>query len=127
MEDKIKWENFEPLRSNRWTITFKNCEISEYLFKRYKIFNDGNKLMFSTEIYETVMFQINPKNLFNIESISINFLDPTGGIVNGLNFTPKGILFEQVGDYGSDDILTYKLLIEIDKDTLNKTYGESKK
>lgn len=117
-----KWEYFEPLKTNRWIIKLKGCDIKEYLFRRYKIFNDNEKLMFSTEIYETVHFQINPKELFNIEEVLIEFLDPTGSVVNGFIFIPKGIQFEQVGDYGSDDFLNYKILMEIDKSTLKSIY-----
>ena len=121
-----KWEYIEPLKTNRWVIKLKGCDIKEYLFKRYKIFNDGNKLMFSTEVYETVIYQINPKELFKIEEVKIEFLDPTGNVVNGLIFNPKTIQFEQSGDYGSDDLLTYKILIEIDKDTLYPIYSIEK-
>jgi|LakMenE01Jun11ns_1017448.scaffolds.fasta_scaffold9919319_6 hypothetical protein len=121
-----KWEYFEPLKTNRWIIKLKGCDIQEYLFRRYKIFNDADKLMFSTEIYETVHHHINPKELFNIEEVLIEFLDPTGGVVNGFIFTPKGIQFEQLGDYGSDDFLNYKILMEIDKSTLKSIY-EGKK
>lgn len=117
-----KWEYFEPLKTNRWVIKLEGCDIKEYLFRRYRIFNDGNKLMFSTEIYETVIHQMNPKNLFNIEQVKIEFLDPTGSVVNGLVFNPKTIQFEQSGEYDSDDILNYKILMEIDQNTLHPIY-----
>jgi hypothetical protein len=126
-----KWEYIEPLKTNRWVIKFKGCFIEEYLFRKYKIFNDGNKLMFSTEIYETVHRQINPKDLFNIEEINIEFLDPIGSVVGGFIFKPKTIQFEQCGDYNSDELLNYKILIEVDKETLHPIYdvinGEEKK
>lgn len=121
-----KWEYFEPLKTNRWLIKLKGCEIQEYLFRKYKIFNDADKLMFSTEVYETVQFQINPKELFNIEEVRIEFLDPIGTVVNGLVFNPKTIQFEQSGDYGSDDLLNYKILMEIDKETLYSIYNTEK-
>ena len=117
-----KWEYIEPLKTNRWLIKFKGCLIEEYLFRKYKIFNDGDKLMFSTEIYETVHHYINPKDLFNIEEVTIEFLSPVGDVVNGLVFNPKTIQFEQLGDYGSDDILNYKILMEVDKETLHPIY-----
>lgn len=121
-----KWEYIEPLKTNRWVIKFRGCEISEHLFRRYKIFNDGSKLMFSTEVYETVAHYINPKNLFNIEEITISFLNPIGLVVNGFNFFPKGIQFEQIGDYSLDDLLNYKILIEIDKNTITPLYNIEK-
>lgn len=117
-----KWEYFEPLKTNRWIIKLKGCNIEEYLFRKYKIFNDGDKLMFSTEVYETVHHHINPKELFNIEEVKIEFLDPTGVVVSGLVYNPKTIQFEQSGDYGSDDLLNYKILMEIDKETLHPIY-----
>jgi hypothetical protein len=121
-----KWEYFEPLKTNRWIIKLKGCDIKEYLFRKYKIFNDADKLMFSTEVYETVQFQINPKDLFNIEDVTIEFLDPVGTVVNGFVFNPKSIQFEQSGDYGSDDLLNYKILIEIDKTTLHSLQNVKK-
>jgi hypothetical protein len=121
-----KWEYFEPLKTNRWIIKLKGCDIEEYLFRKYKIFNDGDKLMFSTEVYETVQFQINPKDLFNIEDVTIEFLDPVGTVVNGFIFNPKSIQFEQSGDYGSDDLLNYKILMEIDKSTLHSLQNVKK-
>jgi hypothetical protein len=69
-----------------------------------------------------LQFQINPKDLFNIEEVTIEFLDPIGNVVNGLVFNPKTIQFEQSGDYGSDDLLNYKILMEIDKETLHPIY-----
>jgi len=122
-----KWEYFEPLKTNRWIIKLKGCDIKEYLFRKYKIFNDADKLMFSTEVYETVQFQINPKDLFNIEDVTIEFLDPVGTVVNGFVFNPKSIQFEQSGDYGSDDLLNYKILMEIDKSTLHSLYNVEEK
>jgi len=122
-----KWEYFEPLKTNRWVIKLKGCDIKEYLFRKYKIFNDADKLMFSTEVYETVQFQINPKDLFNIEDVTIEFLDPVGTVVNGFVFNPKSIQFEQSGDYGSDDLLNYKILMEIDKSTLHSLYNVEEK
>jgi hypothetical protein len=121
-----KWEYFEPLKTNRWVIKLKGCDIKEYLFRKYKIFNDADKLMFSTEVYETVQFQINPKDLFNIEDVTIEFLDPVGTVVNGFIFNPKSIQFEQSGDYGSDDLLNYKILMEIDKSTLHSLQNVKK-
>jgi hypothetical protein len=121
-----KWEYFEPLKTNRWVIKLKGCDIKEYLFRKYKIFNDADKLMFSTEVYETVQFQINPKDLFNIEDVTIEFLDPVGTVVNGFIFNPKSIQFEQSGDYGSDDLLNYKILMEIDKTTLHSLQNVKK-
>jgi hypothetical protein len=121
--DIKKLEYLEPLKTNRWYIKFEGYKIEPYLFRKYKIFNDGDKLMFSCELYETVIHQINPKNLFNLGVVTIEFLDPIGSVVNGFKFTPKGILFEQVGDYSSDDLLNYKILIEVNKDTLNPLFG----
>lgn len=115
---KIEDSNFkliEPLKANRWVIDFTGLKISPYLFVKYKIFNDGDKLMFSVRIYETVNGIINPLDFFKINNIKIEFLDSTGSVVNGYVFSPKGIQFEQLGDYSVDNLLTYYVLIEIDK------------
>lgn len=122
MTEIIGMGGIEPLRVNRWVINFVGYDIVDFLFRKYKIFNDADKLMFSTEILETVSHQINPKKLFNIEQVKIEFLDPIGSVVNGFTFNVKSMLFEQIGDYASDDLLTYKILIEIDKSTMNPIY-----
>ena len=41
-------------------------------------------------------------------------------------FGPKSIQFEQSGDYGSDDLLNYKILMEIDKTTLHSLQNVKK-
>jgi hypothetical protein len=116
------FKSIEPLKNNRWIIKIQGLDIEPYLFRGYKIFNDKDKLMFSTEILETVIHHINPINFFKINIITLEFLDPIGNVVNGLTFTVKGLSFEQVGDYGSDNLLTYKLLIEIDKGGLYQIF-----
>jgi hypothetical protein len=122
MTEIIGMGGIEPLRANRWVINFVGYDITDFLFRKYKIFNDADKLMFSTEVLETVGYQINPKKLFNIEQVKIEFLDPIGSVVNGFTFNVKSMLFEQIGDYASDELLTYKILIEMDKSTMNPIY-----
>jgi hypothetical protein len=94
-------------------------DIKPYLFRKYKIFNEGEDIIFKTEFYETVEQSYNPKDILNIVGFTIEYLDPTGTMVNGLKFDVKGINFEQKMSYGKDKLMITKIRVIIDKNTLN--------
>jgi hypothetical protein len=109
----------EPLKSNRWLIRTEGMDIKPYLFRKYKIFNEGEDIIFKTEFYETVEQSYNPKDILNIVGFTIEYLDPTGTMVNGLKFDVKGINFEQNMSYGKYKFMITKIRVIIDKNTLN--------
>jgi hypothetical protein len=109
----------EPLKSNRWLIRTEGMDIKPYLFRKYKIFNEGEDIIFKTEFYETVEQTYNPKDILNIVGFTVEYLDPTGTMVNGLKFDVKGINFEQKMSYGKDKLMLTKIRVIIDKNTLN--------
>lgn len=114
----------EPLKSNRWLIKTEGMEIEPYLFRKYKISNEGEEIIFKTEFYETVEQSYNPKDILNIVGFTIEYLDPTGIMINGLKFDVRGINFEQKMSYGKDKLMITKIRVIINKDTLtliNKT------
>jgi len=114
----------EPLKSNRWLIKTEGMEIEPYLFRKYKISNEGEDIIFKTEFYETVEQSYNPKDILNIVGFTIEYLDPTGIMINGLKFDVRGINFEQKMSYGKDKLMITKIRVIINKDTLtliNKT------
>lgn len=112
----------EPLMSNRWIIKLDGVDIPEYLFQKYELFNNGEEIIFKTQFYETVNYSVNPKNLFNITKVTIEYLDPTGIVVNGLSFFPKGINFNIKCSYKKDNLHTTKLRIVVDNSTLVQFY-----
>lgn len=116
--ETTQFEQFEPLKTNRWLIEFEGMNIKPYLFRKYKIYNEGENMIFTTEFLETVLDTINPKEFFNIVGVKIQYLDPTGAVVNGLQFDIKGMNFEQKMSYGKDKFKTTKLKFIINSDTI---------
>lgn len=118
---KIDFSNFkmvEPAKSNRFIIKLIGVDIPEYLFRKYKIHNEGEELIFTTEFYETVNYTFNPGEFFNVTGVEINYLDPVGEVHNSLIFSVKGSNFKKVGEYSSDNITTTKLRFVIDIKTI---------
>lgn len=108
----------EPLKSNRWLIKLQGMDISSYLFRKYKMFNEGEDIIFTTEFMETVAHSYNPKDIFNIDKVTIEYLSPVGDVVNGLSFIPKGINFKRKHSYSDDKLMITKLRFVINLDTL---------
>jgi hypothetical protein len=108
----------EPLKCNRWLMRFEGMEIAPYLFRKYKMFNEGDEIIFLTEYYETTQHTYNPKDLLNIVGVTVEYLDPTGVAVQKLKFDVKGINFEIKQSYGKDKVQITKLRFIVNKDTL---------
>ena len=105
----------EPLMANRYAIEVVGTEIPSYLFREFKIFNEGYELIFTTEFYETVNFCFNPNEFFKITAVKILYLDPIGSVVNELLFETKSMNYEKTASYGSDDLLINKMRFVIGK------------
>ena len=112
----------EPLKENRFIIKIKGADIHSYLFRKYKIFNEGDDLIFTTSFYETVNYCFNPVDFFKIYAVSIEYLDPTGVVVNSLEFDVKGSNFERKQSYRNDKLQINKLRFVVDKKTMNLKY-----
>jgi hypothetical protein len=115
-------EPFEPLMENRYLIEFSGVDIPSYLFQDYKLYNDGNDFIFETSFYETVHYSFNPKDIFNVESITIKYLDPTGVVVNGLFFKIKGSNFERKQSYKNHELQRNMIKINVDVDSMHLIY-----
>ena len=110
MEKKIpEFKNYEPLRSNRWLIETYPTKINPYLFRKYKMFNEGKEIIFKTEFFEIVQESYNPIDLMNITDITLNYLDPINEVVGGFKMLVGGMNFEKNHSYSNDDLLTTKL------------------
>lgn len=118
----------EPLRKNRFIIKLKGVGIPMYLFLKYKIFNEGDDFIFTTSFYETFEYVFNPKDFFNITGVQIEYLDPTGAVINGLTFDVKGSNYKIKQRYSSKKggLQINKLRFIIDKDSMNLLYSDNK-
>ena len=105
----------EPLKSNRWIIETSPLKINPYCFRKYNLFNEGEKIILKTEFMETVEHFYNPEDLMNITDITINYLDPVGETVNGLKMSISGVNFEKKHSYKEDELLITKMRFIIEK------------
>lgn len=113
----------EPLMSNRFIIKFnEEVTIPEYLFRNFKIYNEGEILVFKTEMYQTVNYSFNPADLFKMTSVTIYYLDPIGEVVNGLTFNLKGSNLFYKNDYGKDDLSIVKFQFVVDVESMKLIY-----
>jgi hypothetical protein len=121
-----EFPSLEPLKCNRWLIRFEGLDIEPYLFRKYKMYNEGDEIIFLTEYFETVQNTYNPKDLLNIVGVTIEYLDPTGAAVQKLKFDVKGLNFEIKQSYGKDKFQITKLRFVVKTDTLHLEYQEKK-
>ena len=118
---KNRFEEFplmEPLKKNRFLINFENTSVPNFLFRNLNLYNEGEKLIFETSIWETVQYTFNPLEIFNLLTVKLEFLDPVGETVSGLIFDVKASNFEKKCAYESDEIMSIDFKFEIDKSTL---------
>lgn len=116
----------EPLMSSRFIIKFnEEVTIPEYLFRNFKIYNEGESLIFRTEMYQTVDYSFNPSDLFKMTSVTIHYLDPVGEVVNGINFNLKGSNLIYKNDYRDDGLSILKFQFVIDVESMKLIYQNS--
>lgn len=112
----------EPLKDNRFIIKFDGVHIPEYLFRGYSLYNKGDEMIFTTKFFETVSYCFNPKYFYNITSVTIEYLDPIGDVVNSLKFDVKGSNFKRKQSYKSDKLQMNKLRFIIDVNSMVLNY-----
>lgn len=121
-----EFKPIEPLMSNRFIIKFnEEVTIPEYLFRNFKIYNEGESLIFRTEMYQTVNYSFNPSDLFKMTSVTIHYLDPVGEVVNGINFNLKGSNLVYKNDYRDDGLSILKFQFVIDVESMTLIYQNS--
>jgi hypothetical protein len=129
-----KFEPIEPLKSNRWIIRTYPFEITDFLFREYKMYNEGEEIILETSFFETIHHVYTPKEIMDITDLSIEYLDPIGNVVNGLKMSIKGVNFEKHHSYSDDGLMVTKLrfiLKKIDKyfknnETQSVSHGQPK-
>jgi hypothetical protein len=117
----------EPKKTNRWVIKTVGIDIPEYTFSKYKLYNDGDKLMFEMSCFETVDNTINPADLFNLTGIELQHLNPIGEIIGGYLFDIKSLNFSSSGDYSNDDLLRHNFVIEVNRKTSKMLFKTEEK
>ncbi len=113
-----KFETFEPKPSARWVIKTEGFEISPWLFRNYKLYNEGEKIIMECEILEPLDITFRPVDFMKITDILIDYLDPTGVVISSLIMGVKGINFSTGGDYSSNELKTTHFRFEINAKTL---------
>lgn len=98
--------SFEPLQTHRFLISTIGIEIPSPLFRKYKLYNVGEDLIFTTRFMETVEYVFNPTDFFNITGFKIEYLAPTGDTVRTLVFDVKGSNFKKKNDYADNGKLS---------------------
>jgi hypothetical protein len=120
MPELTKFTPVEPLKSNRFIIKFnKEVTVPEYLFRNFKIYNEGEKLIFKTKMYQTVNYSFNPADLFKITDVKIEYLDPVGEVVNGLSFDIQGSNLSYKNDYSDDNLSMIDFQFVINPETIS--------
>lgn len=125
-ETKSHFSLMEPLKNNRFLISFPDINIPNYLFRSYEMYNEGENLIFTTEILETVDFTFNPKDFFKITSVKLEYLDPVGEVVGGLVFNVKGSNFKKTGNYSDDGLQTNSFIFLVDIDSIQNLFEYGK-
>lgn len=112
----------EPLKNNRFLITFPEVDVRPYLFRNYEMYNEGEKFIFTTDILETVGYTFNPKDFFKITSVKLEYLDPVGEPVGGFIFNVKGSNFRKKGNYSDDELQIVSFVFSVDVDSIQNLY-----
>ena len=125
--NKYLFELFEPLRENRFIIKLEGMDIPFTHFRNYSLFNEGEKLVFTTEFVESTIYSFNPKDFFNIIKVIIEYLDPVGEVINALEFDVKGSNFERKQYYENDDLQLNKLRFIVNLETMKLRFENTYK
>lgn len=111
--------SFEPLQTHRFLISSIGVEIPSPLFRKYKLFNEGDELIFTTKFMETIQFVFDPNDFFNITGFKIEFLDPVGITVKTMVFDVKGSNFVKKDNYADNGKLSgYDMRFIVNKNSL---------
>jgi hypothetical protein len=117
-----QFQQIEPLKNNRFLITFEDVNVPQYFFRNYEMYNEGEKMIFITEFLESVTYTFNPKDFFKINRVKLEYLDPIGETAGGMIFNVKGSNFSKKGDYSDDSIQTTQLRFVVDIDSIDTLF-----
>ena len=126
-ETKLVFEAVEPLMANRWMIETAPIRINPYLFRKYRMFNEGEEIVFKTEFMETIKDVYTPNELMNITDIKLKYLDPTGESVFELDMNVNGLNFDKKHSYSDSDLLITKMRFIIGRINYTKAIKDEDK
>lgn len=122
-ENSFKWpEAVEPLRTNRWVL--KIGKVPSYLVRDLDIesFVEDDKtytkLKFS--LMNVIGYNIVPDDIITLKKIKLEFLDPTGVVVNGYDMRVEFDKMSFKCDYADGGILTHNFMFYVKN--LNQLY-----
>lgn len=124
---KLVFEAVEPLMANRWMIETAPIRINPYLFRKYRMFNEGEEIVFKTEFMETIKDAYTPTELMNITDIKLKYLDPTGESVFELDMNVNGLNFDKKHSYSDNDLLITKMRFIIGRINYTKAIKDEDK
>ena len=129
MAEKVfEWpQNVEPLRTNRWIL--KIGKVPSYLVRSVDMesFVEENKtytkLNFS--LMNVIGYNIVPDDIITLKKIKLEFLDPTGVVVNGYDMRVEFDKMSFKCDYTDGGILTHNFVFYVKNlNQLNTNVGE---
>jgi len=109
----------EPLRANRWILQLG--KIPPYLLRNVTLETVTEKIGRKSEVYtklnfslyNTVNYTIVPDDIIQLKKIKLEFLDPTGVVVNGYDMN---VNFEKMSlkcDYADGGLLTHEFIFYV--------------
>lgn len=130
-EIKFNHIPLEPILSHRFDIEFFDNKGNKIKFHKQSVrnfnlcsvkfedkvkrgFKDKNFLNLKIDLMNIVCNLINPAQIFDIKKIKIDFLGPTGVISDYYSMKVELDNFELKGNYGNDELSTYKLSFFVD-------------
>jgi hypothetical protein len=121
MADLIReMPHYEPLMTNRWLVRTKESftNIPAYTVKDFRIdtvdIDNGKKkdtkaLKLTLHFHNLIHWLLVPDDVMYAKKIIIDFLDPTGVVVNYYTMNVEFDTFTLAGDYSDSDILTHEV------------------
>jgi len=122
MKDNTQSVNWEPLKTNRWLLKIGN--VPSYLVRNLDLetFTEKSKtytkLKFS--LMNIVEYTIVPDDVVTLKHLKLEFLDPTGVVVNGYDMRVEFDKMSLKCDYSDDGILTHNFTFYVK--TLNQLH-----
>ena len=119
---RVEWPNPEPLKTNRWLLNVGN--IPSYLVRNLDLETFTEKGKTNTKLKFSLMnivgYTVVPDDVVTLKNIKLEFLDPTGHVVNGYDMKVE---FENMSfkcDYSEDNLLTHNFVFYVKN--LNQLY-----
>lgn len=105
---------FEPMRTNRFIVHTMGLEIPPPQIYRYELSMSEGEYMIDLSIYDFINFTLNPNLISQITGFVIEYLDPTGIVVNTLVLSVINCMeFSKSGDYENEDITSNEIKFRV--------------